>query len=221
MGKKTVKRSREERDKLLGVSLILKDVEALLQGVGDYRHRGHDIKTLESIKDRLQKEAAEVHVETRYIALTSCSKCTHFDSERHYTGDSYEMESDWFCKEMDKKKIVGCMDHSDKDPGIPDWCPLMSIEDVINQHLTEQEDERVINTTLLLRQLKGIAKHDYIPCPFCSRGEKPDRLKQDGGIDPPCYYCGGVEDICVEDLPDLILEARYESLVKFQSLLKK
>lgn len=57
------------------------------------------------------------------IDIKDCSECPHFDSERIYTADSFEMAFDWFCLESgERKKISGYVETFDKTP-IPEWCP--------------------------------------------------------------------------------------------------
>jgi hypothetical protein len=40
------------------------------------------------------------------LKIADCRECPKFDSERVYTGDSWEMVFDWFCKATKRKKMV-------------------------------------------------------------------------------------------------------------------
>ncbi len=61
---------------------------------------------------------------TVQLELTSCTDCPHWNSERYYTADSFEHVMEWKCKKVDNKTIA-LQDWNDKDPGIPDFCPLL------------------------------------------------------------------------------------------------
>jgi len=69
---------------------------------------------------------------TKSIIIPKCSKCQYFKCDRVYTADSFETAFDWICgfKNQDKK-IAGYVGVFDKDPGIPDWCPLVELEENI------------------------------------------------------------------------------------------
>lgn len=43
--------------------------------------------------------------------------------ERYYTSDSWEHVMEWKCGEVGGKRIA-FMEWNDKDPRIPDFCPL-------------------------------------------------------------------------------------------------
>lgn len=55
------------------------------------------------------------------IEVKNCNQCPHFDSERIYTADSFDMLFKWICTKA-KRTISGCVDTWDK-VAIPDWCP--------------------------------------------------------------------------------------------------
>lgn len=55
------------------------------------------------------------------IDVKNCGECPHFESERIYTSDSFDMLFKWTCTKA-KRVITGCHDTWDKTP-IPDWCP--------------------------------------------------------------------------------------------------
>lgn len=58
------------------------------------------------------------------IEVSNCKECPHFKEQRHYTADSFEIVSDWFCKKENDKKIAGYVEwHKEDDVKIPDWCP--------------------------------------------------------------------------------------------------
>lgn len=56
------------------------------------------------------------------IDIKDCSQCTHFESERVYTADSFEMPFKWMCKKADNRVISSFVEWHDKI-AIPDWCP--------------------------------------------------------------------------------------------------
>ncbi|MFA5208646.1 MAG: hypothetical protein WC428_08450 [Candidatus Paceibacterota bacterium] len=55
------------------------------------------------------------------IEIKDCSQCPHFDDERVYTADNFEMVFKWTCTKA-KRQIAGYVETFDKVP-IPDWCP--------------------------------------------------------------------------------------------------
>ena len=55
------------------------------------------------------------------IEIDKCSECPFWDSERVYTGDSFEMGFKWTCKKA-KRQIACFVETFDKTP-IPEWCP--------------------------------------------------------------------------------------------------
>lgn len=55
------------------------------------------------------------------IEINNCGECPHFESERIYTSDSFDMLFKWTCTKADRV-ISGCVDTWDKVK-IPDWCP--------------------------------------------------------------------------------------------------
>ncbi len=67
---------------------------------------------------------------TANLVLTCCQDCPHMNSERHYTGDSFEHVEDWTCDLMKNKstdahgKRITLYEYPDKKPEIPYWCPL-------------------------------------------------------------------------------------------------
>lgn len=59
------------------------------------------------------------------LEIKNCAECQFMKSERHYTGDSFELAHDWFCKKMDNKKIEGYISwNKEKDVQVPKWCPI-------------------------------------------------------------------------------------------------
>ena len=56
------------------------------------------------------------------LDIKDCSECPHFNCERMYTADSFEMAFNWFCKKENNRKIAGYVETFDKTP-IPEWCP--------------------------------------------------------------------------------------------------
>ena len=64
------------------------------------------------------------------LDIKSCKKCPHFNEERMYTSDSFELAFDWFCKKADNRKIQGYVEwHEERKIKIPDWCPILLKED--------------------------------------------------------------------------------------------
>lgn len=62
-----------------------------------------------------------------YLKIETCTKCPNCKVDRDYTEDSYEYVERWDCgyglpKEF--KNIRRYVDWHDKQPFIPDWCPL-------------------------------------------------------------------------------------------------
>lgn len=60
----------------------------------------------------------------KMVTLTSCTKCEHWGTKTIYTADSFERPDKWFCKKKEGLIIDGYHDTFDKDPGIPEGCPL-------------------------------------------------------------------------------------------------
>lgn len=58
-----------------------------------------------------------------FLEINNCSKCPNFDSSRYYTSDSFENVVEWKCLKMNKR--IALVDTFDKDPKIPEWCPLI------------------------------------------------------------------------------------------------
>jgi hypothetical protein len=56
------------------------------------------------------------------ISIKDCSQCPHFEDEKVYTADSFEMPFDWYCEKAGHRKIAGYVEWHDKVP-IPEWCP--------------------------------------------------------------------------------------------------
>jgi hypothetical protein len=56
------------------------------------------------------------------INIKDCSHCPHFESERVYTADSFEMPFEWKCIKADNRVISSFVEWHDKVK-IPDWCP--------------------------------------------------------------------------------------------------
>jgi hypothetical protein len=57
------------------------------------------------------------------LKIQCCNRCPHFKSERYYTEDSWEYVIEWKCGNMRERHIY-YMEAFDKEPEIPDWCPL-------------------------------------------------------------------------------------------------
>lgn len=57
------------------------------------------------------------------LPLDSCTKCKNFTTKPIPTSDSFERPEKWICGE-NGVVIDGYHDNCDKDPGIPDGCPL-------------------------------------------------------------------------------------------------
>ena len=74
------------------------------------------------------------------IIISSCTKCVHFDTERVYTADYFEHIQKWFCKKKEGLVIDSCHDTFDKDPGIPDGCPLDNSEIKIEKAVMKPEE---------------------------------------------------------------------------------
>lgn len=57
------------------------------------------------------------------LEIQDCTECPHFHSERHYTSDSFEVVFKQTCLKENKhiyyKDACG-----DKQPPIPEWCPV-------------------------------------------------------------------------------------------------
>lgn len=59
------------------------------------------------------------------VEINNCKECPHFKEERYYTGDSWEIAHNWFCKKENNKKIAGYVEwYEEKKVPIPDWCPI-------------------------------------------------------------------------------------------------
>ena len=61
------------------------------------------------------------------LELKNCRGCPHFESEKHYTADSWENAENWFCTHNDtKRKIAGYVEWTDeKNMTVPNWCPAL------------------------------------------------------------------------------------------------
>jgi len=57
------------------------------------------------------------------LPLESCTKCENFRTKPIPTEDSFCRPEKWFCGK-NGVTIDGYHDMMDKDPGIPDGCPL-------------------------------------------------------------------------------------------------
>ena len=59
------------------------------------------------------------------IKITCCDQCQNFKRKQVYTADSFETLDDWICKKTRRKdSFITYMETFDKDPEIPEWCPL-------------------------------------------------------------------------------------------------
>ena len=56
--------------------------------------------------------------------ITSCQACDGFETKIIPCADSFCRPEKWFCKKKAGLVIDGYHDLMDKDPGIPDECPL-------------------------------------------------------------------------------------------------
>ena len=67
---------------------------------------------------------------TALVPLTTCTKCMNFGTKPIPCADSWCRPEEWFCKHPDvredKNKIDGYHNLTDKDPGIPNFCPFLS-----------------------------------------------------------------------------------------------
>ena len=59
------------------------------------------------------------------LEIFSCRDCPHIETGSDYSTDGWDRGCDWFCKKMNKKKIVGFVEWHD-NPKIPIWCPFMN-----------------------------------------------------------------------------------------------
>ena len=57
------------------------------------------------------------------LTLECCDKCPYMESERYYTADSWEHVMEWKCSHENDRRIT-LHETFDKDPAIPEWCPL-------------------------------------------------------------------------------------------------
>ena len=57
------------------------------------------------------------------LDIKNCSGCPHWNEERVYTADSFEMVFKWMCTKADNRVIQGFVETFDKVK-IPDWCPF-------------------------------------------------------------------------------------------------
>lgn len=73
------------------------------------------------------------------ITINSCTKCEHFDTKAVYTSDSFERPEKWICKKKEGLVIDSNHDTFDKDPGIPEGCPLDNSEVIIEHELMKPE----------------------------------------------------------------------------------
>lgn len=59
------------------------------------------------------------------LKLTVCNKCPNWTDKRYYTADSFENVMEWLCTHDNVgAKRITLQDTFDKDPEIPNWCPL-------------------------------------------------------------------------------------------------
>ena len=58
-----------------------------------------------------------------FIKIKNCRKCPNCRIEPFYTEDSFENVEEWFCLKKAKKHIT-YYETFDKNPDIPDWCPI-------------------------------------------------------------------------------------------------
>lgn len=67
---------------------------------------------------------------SKIFVVKVCKDCPHWTTKRHYTGDSFEMVYYWICSR--EEKTIASVETFDKDPSIPDWCPLSDLEEEKN-----------------------------------------------------------------------------------------
>jgi hypothetical protein len=65
----------------------------------------------------------KTNVKTIVLSIKCCNKCPYFDMKKRYTPDSFENVFDWICLK-NKDAIIASVDTFDKNPKIPEWCPL-------------------------------------------------------------------------------------------------
>lgn len=59
------------------------------------------------------------------LEINNCKQCPFLEEKRHYTGDSWEVARNWFCKKSNGEKIAAYVEwREEKDVEIPDWCPI-------------------------------------------------------------------------------------------------
>jgi hypothetical protein len=59
-----------------------------------------------------------------FLEIKNCNTCPNHESQRFYTGDSFETEFIYHCKAKNHKEI-GIYDwREERDIKIPKWCPL-------------------------------------------------------------------------------------------------
>lgn len=66
--------------------------------------------------------------------IESCKQCPSIRLTNQWSSDGWDRMEDWECKDTPSedpeknkigRKIAGCMEWNDKDPGIPEWCPRL------------------------------------------------------------------------------------------------
>lgn len=58
------------------------------------------------------------------MKIKDCTECPFWETSKVYTADSWENVQKWTCKKK-KKVIAGYLETFDKNPKIPDWCPIL------------------------------------------------------------------------------------------------
>jgi len=58
------------------------------------------------------------------LEIRDCTECPFFDTKRHYTEDSFEMEFEQSCTKF-KNRTIAYVGACEKQPSIPCWCPII------------------------------------------------------------------------------------------------
>lgn len=58
------------------------------------------------------------------IDINKCTECPFVKCTKHYTEDSWEHASDYWCGRADNRKIAVYIEWPREMPLVPDWCPI-------------------------------------------------------------------------------------------------
>lgn len=70
------------------------------------------------------------------MTITGCDVCPKQQTERYYTGDSFENVQEWKCEAAGFRRIT-LHEWNDPKPAIPAWCPLRSNAEVTGAPISD------------------------------------------------------------------------------------